>query len=171
MSPWLATNAAASSRAAKTILSSVKEDDTSELASEVAPTAPTTASVVTTKLVALAVPVNASNAARLKVFIAFISTLLKRPNRQAGFSVDLDDTGWLPGNLSPERLCQLRLSLRLRNTCVGQLTTIEALQLASSAQITHSKPIGFECADYAASHRARHRHATRAVGLPEPLRW
>src|SRR3990167_10232848 len=85
MSPWLATNAAASSRAASTILSSVKDEDTSELASDVAPTAPTTASVVTTKLVALAVPVSASNAARLKVFITFISTLLKMAQQ----------TGWV----------------------------------------------------------------------------
>src|SRR3990167_5210865 len=115
MSPWLATNAAASSRAASTTLSSVKDEDTSELASAVAATAPTTASVVTTKLVALAVPASASNAARLKVFIAFISTLLKRPNRQARFSVDPGCMGWLPGGSAPERLGQFSPPPRLRD--------------------------------------------------------
>jgi hypothetical protein len=76
MTPWLATKEAASSRAARTILSSRRDEEASEVASDEAASDLTTASVVTTKLVALAVPAKANNVAKLRVRIAVICKLL-----------------------------------------------------------------------------------------------
>ncbi|MCY1313819.1 hypothetical protein D9M70_643810 [compost metagenome] len=63
ISPWLATKLAASSRASRTILSSLNELLTPVVASEVAAVTLTVMSVVTTKLVANALLAHDSNAA------------------------------------------------------------------------------------------------------------
>src|SRR5476649_1526004 len=65
MAPSLATKLAASSRAAWTTLLSRREEVASELASEVAFSAPTIESVVTIRLLALALAATANRAAAL----------------------------------------------------------------------------------------------------------